>query len=129
MAAQFRVFGPKPLPCLALSNAGPPCRRHLIHTPLPPHPITHHRHFQRRARNRAVALAFVALVPNPLPSPRTSNRTGTPQPTPPLHHPTPLSPHPPLPFYTACTKPSHNGSFRERTTPPPPPPDTHYPTT
>src|SRR6202046_5306832 len=110
MVAQFWVFGPNPPPCPALSNAGPPRRRHLIHTTPPPHPITHHRHFQRRARNRAVALAFVALVPNPLPSPRTSNRTGTPQPTPPLHPPPALSRHPLLPFYTARTKPSHDGS-------------------
>ena len=138
----FGFLAPKPPPCLVLSDAGPRRRRHLFHTLPPPRPIAPHRHFQRRARNRAVALDFVGFVPNPLPSPCTSNRTGTPQPTPPLHHPTALFHRPLLPFYTARTKPSHDGSVSgfgpnpfpclalcERTTPPSPSPDTHHLTT
>ena len=71
----FGFLAPKPPPCLVLSDAGPRRRRHLFHTLPPPRPIAPHRHFQRRARNRAVALDFVGFVPNPLPSPCTSNPT------------------------------------------------------
>jgi hypothetical protein len=94
------------------ANARPHPHHHLIHTTPAPHPIALHRLFTRRARNRAIALGFVAFGPQrPLP-PRVCEHAA-PAPAPPHPRHATTSPHrPPPPFHTAHPKSSHRARFR-----------------
>ena len=104
-----QVSNTKP-PGLALANAQPLYRLHVIN-PHPQHPsITPYRRFTRRARNRATNARFRVFSPNPAPWPRVGERAA-PLP-PPCHLPTPTtSQHHPTPsFHTARPKPSDKRS-------------------
>src|ERR1700691_5657062 len=90
-------FWHKPAPHLALANAQPPRRLHLINPRPPPLRIAPHRHFTWHTRNRARPLGFGHLDQTP-PRPashmplegRITTTTAT------------TSPHyPPPPYYTA----------------------------
>src|SRR5882762_4554256 len=70
-------------PGLALANAQPPFRLHVIYPHPPPPSITPHRRFTRRARNRATNARFRVFPQTPPPPPFLGEREGPPLPPPP----------------------------------------------
>ena len=135
-------FWHKPAPHLALANAQPPRRLHLINPRPPPLRIAPHRHFTRHTRNRARPLGFGHLDQTPLAPPRTCHwKAASPPPQLPHHHTSPPH-HSTLPFHTAHPKSSTPLGFVHldptpltpprtcnRTAAPPPPHLPHHHTT
>ena len=113
-------FWHKPAPHLALANAQPPRRLHLINPRPPPLRIAPHRHFTRHTRNRARPLGFGHLDQTPLAPPRTCHwKAASPPPQLPHHHTSPPH-HSTLPFHTAHPKSSTPLGFVHLDQPPSP---------
>ena len=128
----FVFLAQTPSPTSCFTNAPLHHHHHLVRTTIPPLCNVLHRCFTRHARNRATMARFRVFGSNPIPHLAFHEHTTPPQPPSHTHHHSTPMQRSPLPFHTACPKPSHSGSVSYFWLKPHPSPRisrTHHPTT